>query len=407
MDFSSNVVMFVQVIFTFGGHFAIFGFIAIYGVIQASTSSLRKKGILSFFAMVFLLSIPLLEAAVPIFCFIYLLPKFHLGFFVGILVFFFYFSLIIVLMLNKNNFWGRKKIKGEIFNRDIPTLPPHIIAALDNYYRINKKTSGNVLSSTILNLEIKGYIEINKQENEYFLIRKKPKIETPLLEFETAILDLVFNRGSEEDLVIDIGEVAINKLKQYLKTNEGIAKLQGALIIADDDFYKYVGFTKQEEVKFLTKRRTRSNLVLTGTQKSSMRMLGFFLVVFPVVAGIGCVFLSAATASLQNPMTVVNFSTGWFGAPFASIGTWFFINSKIVRQNLLNEECEKEVSKIDGLIRFYKSMTLAKERETLEVAIWKEHLVYATALGVSKKVTKQSGAGLDNFDVIINNISVV
>jgi len=48
-----------------------------------------------------------------------------------------------------------------------------------------------------------------------------------------------------------------------------------------------------------------------------------------------------------------------------------------------------ERAKILALKRFYTDMTLMKERQALELSIWEEHLVYATALGVSRQVSKE------------------
>lgn len=54
---------------------------------------------------------------------------------------------------------------------------------------------------------------------------------------------------------------------------------------------------------------------------------------------------------------------------------------------LLSSFGENEYSKWKGLYNFLNSDTLMNEREIIELPIWEKYLVYATAFGISKKVT--------------------
>lgn len=55
---------------------------------------------------------------------------------------------------------------------------------------------------------------------------------------------------------------------------------------------------------------------------------------------------------------------------------------------LLSKFGEDEYSKWRGLYNFLNSDTLLSEREIIELPVWEKYLVYATAFGISQKVTK-------------------
>ena len=55
---------------------------------------------------------------------------------------------------------------------------------------------------------------------------------------------------------------------------------------------------------------------------------------------------------------------------------------------LLSEHGATEYAKWRGLYNFLKSETLMNEREHIELPLWEEYLVYATAFGISEKVIK-------------------
>ena len=55
---------------------------------------------------------------------------------------------------------------------------------------------------------------------------------------------------------------------------------------------------------------------------------------------------------------------------------------------LLTQFGEDEYAKWRGLYNFFNSATLLNERTVIELALWEQYLVYATAFGISEKVIK-------------------
>lgn len=81
-----------------------------------------------------------------------------------------------------------------------------------------------------------------------------------------------------------------------------------------------------------------------------------------------------------------------YGA-FFILGFVFLINSLYLRKIsgkyvLLTQFGEDEYEKWRGLYNFLNSETLMKERTIIELPLWEQYLVYATAFGISEKVIK-------------------
>ncbi len=53
------------------------------------------------------------------------------------------------------------------------------------------------------------------------------------------------------------------------------------------------------------------------------------------------------------------------------------------------EAGQKEATNLIGFKNFLKDFTLSKEREAVEVGLWKDYLVYAGLFGIADKVAKQ------------------
>jgi len=75
-----------------------------------------------------------------------------------------------------------------------------------------------------------------------------------------------------------------------------------------------------------------------------------------------------------------------FGAAFIASAIYLKLVSR--KYILLTQFGEDEYSKWRGLYNFLNSETLMSERTVVELAIWEQYLVYATAFGISEKVIK-------------------
>ena len=66
----------------------------------------------------------------------------------------------------------------------------------------------------------------------------------------------------------------------------------------------------------------------------------------------------------------------------------FHYNKLSKKYVLLSQFGEDEYAKWRGLYKFLNSETLMKEKTVLEVSLWEEYLIYATAFGIAEKVIK-------------------
>ena len=80
-----------------------------------------------------------------------------------------------------------------------------------------------------------------------------------------------------------------------------------------------------------------------------------------------------------------------FGAVYLSI-----LSKKYI---LLSQFGEDEYAKWRGLYNFLNSETLMNERTVIELVIWEQYLIYATAFGISEKVIKAIGIRCPNVDM--------
>lgn len=73
---------------------------------------------------------------------------------------------------------------------------------------------------------------------------------------------------------------------------------------------------------------------------------------------------------------------------FGLIGCAIHLNKIAKEYILLTQFGEDEYAKWRGLYNFLNSETLMKERTVIELVIWEQYLIYATAFGISEKVIK-------------------
>lgn len=98
-----------------------------------------------------------------------------------------------------------------------------------------------------------------------------------------------------------------------------------------------------------------------------------------------------------------------FGA-YTILGIVFIISSKKLKKLskdaiLLTQYGEDEYEKWRGLYNFLNSQTLINERTVIELPLWEQYLVYATAFGISDKVIKALQIrcpDLDNSQMLSN-----
>lgn len=108
--------------------------------------------------------------------------------------------------------------------------------------------------------------------------------------------------------------------------------------------------------------------------------------------GIFYIVLGALILTFGNFISSASFISaplfGCFVAGILSIATGIFVIKRSVYYVQLTQFGEQEYQKWVGLYNFLKSDTLLTERTYVELPLWEQYLVYATAFGISEKVTE-------------------
>ena len=301
-------------------------------------------------------------------------------------------SIIISILVIINTIRKKRKIEKEHlfykptmqidYFRDIPSnLDPVFAANLVFCKNKERKLDSDGYSSIMLSLVRKGYIEIDRindlldwtVNNVKIMVKYKPvpiintltgeyQVEQERLEPLTPTEELYFNliikysHGSEISMKDFQSKVSID----YESTNTFVRNIRNSIVnigIAQGYFQKANYKQPRSELK---------------TSSTNYGVIGILLI------------------------TLVNFISHFtrldlaFGA-FSILGITFIICSIYIRiisrkYVLLTPYGEDEYAKWRGLYNFLNSETLMKERTVVELPLWEQYLVYATAFGISEKV---------------------
>ena len=267
-----------------------------------------------------------------------------------------------IALLGNRIFKRNRPNFNQPYTRELPGVKPNIEAHFGDYYKLSKGRFGNKVAATILDLALQKVIAIEKgagKEIEFVSLNGN----APMTKFERSVHDMLFYavKGSAEKRIT---------LSQLRKAPEGLSAGHLSLFDADRadfDAGRYVDTRLEEQ-----------------NAKWKILPVFFFVLIFPNMIismyteffEIVPVFFIASFVS----MFLTAFSVGKASKPLTVIG-------------------EDERAKAQALKRFYTDMTLMKERKAMELPLWEQHLVYATALGVSGKVVKELGIRLTELNV--------
>lgn len=239
------------------------------------------------------------------------------------------------------------------------------------YYKTNKfrKKLGKVFSANVLSLYLKKYIKIVKDKKGDLVIEINKKVENKN--------DLV----RDELAVLNIFTSASRKLKTTFTMKE---------------FKKYIKslnskkmFEKFDSIEYTIEQNARDNKMYTlahekirDKYKHKLHMSWLMLIfVFFIIFGT----LGYEVSTLINKILSV-LLIAYMVLMLIDIS---IIGKVIKRNSQLTQQGTDYFEKIDGLKRYIEDFSLIKEKETLDVVLWREYLICAVVLGVSKKVVKE------------------
>ena len=266
--------------------------------------------------------------------------------------------------------------------RDIPSnLDPVFASNLVFCKNKERKNDSDGYSSIMLSLVRKGYIELTRideqkdwtSNNVKIIVKHQPTpIMNDLLESQTIESEKPETLTPTEELYFNLiirhshgNEISVKDFQakvsiDYENTNTFVKNIENSVVnIGVSQGY----FQKADYEQ--PKRQTKSLSTAHG-------ILGVILI------------------TLVNLILYQTHLDLAFGA-FFILGIAFIFSSLYLRRLskkyvLLTQFGEDEYAKWKGLYDFLNSETLMKERTVIELPIWEQYLVYATAFGISEKV---------------------
>jgi len=207
---------------------------------------------------------------------------------------------------------------------------------------------GNIFSATMLDLNLKGCIEINVDKNK----KGKDGITIKLLKEEDDALQenekVLFNFLVK--MMNNHKEITIKELQKKISSStSSVSAMMKKLPIE-------VNKIQEEKENYSKEEKKKFDKYLT-------------LVILYLVFGIGIIpFLPVSILMLVN-------------------GLWCF---KIMRRcNVLTQKGVDESEKWKGLKKYMLDFSMLNEKEVPSIVIWEKYLVFATAFGIADKVLKQ------------------
>lgn len=258
--------------------------------------------------------------------------------------------------------------------RDIPSqLDPNFAAILVFCKHKQPKDTQDGYAAVMLNLVRKRYIQLEKiiptrdwdtASNVKIVISYRPSEAQPatnwqpLTPAEEQYFNLILRHANGADLPLGVFQEKVSA--DYQNTNAFVKNIQSSITgIGVSQGY----FQKADYKAAVTQERGRA---------MALAILGAFIMV---------------VCNLAARTTRLDLAFGAFfilGGGLILAAVYLFVVSR--RYVLLTQFGEDEYAKWRGLYNFLNSSTLMSERTVIELGIWEQYLVYATAFGISDKV---------------------
>ena len=282
--------------------------------------------------------------------------------------------------------------------RDIPSeLDPNFAAALVFCKHKSKEDIQDGYSAVMLSLVHKGYIELDKitdslgwvPDNIKIVVKHKPAQPQPaqnndgITISETQLLEVFSHEQNQANI------------KPLTQTEELyfilILRHSNGLDIRLSTFQTKIS-TDYEYTNSFIENIKHSILYIGGSlgylQKAAYKQPKEEVKRLALMLGVsGAIIMTVG--NLISYQTRLDLAFGSFfilGLGFIASAVY---RSKISnRYVLLTQLGEDEYAKWRGLYNFLNSETLMEERTVIELVIWEQYLIYATAFGISEKVIK-------------------
>ncbi len=257
-------------------------------------------------------------------------------------------------------------------------LPDENSTPGEAYKTLNEKTEkftaqnfGKIFSATVLDLSLKGYIEVEEEKKTFRkerYIRLKKKTVEGLPKDEGKIMDFIIKAAEKNEK----DEITLKELEKFIKDDPSKTE-------------KLLSRTYDEVEDQLTKKEIIDSDSEYDTYKSKARIY-FYTVLF------ACIFTSVlAFFILIVPLVVMIINA-------------LLCNKIAKKMSILTQKGIDQKEQWKGLKKYMEDFSLLNEREVPELVIWEKYLVYATVMGIASKVIKQLKIVYPNFEEISNEM---
>ena len=232
------------------------------------------------------------------------------------------------------------------------------------YLGISPNTLGRIVSATLLDLNLKKYIE--------FKVEKEKKKEKIIIEI---INDNTSNLSKDEKVIFDFlksackksNQITVDEFKKYI-SKASPTKIQG--------FNNNVDLrTKEELINLEIHDKNQEKIYKKYSSSTSM----FTTILFFAI------LIIAIMISEEN--TII------FGASAIEIvskkKSMIIVEKAKKKVNIYTQKGVNEREKWKGLKKYMEDFSLLDEKEVPDIVLWEHFLVYATAFGIAEKVLKQ------------------
>ncbi len=283
--------------------------------------------------------------------------------------------------MNKKHVFYKPAMEPEYF-RDIPSdLDPNFAAALVFCKHKPPKDDSDIYSAILLSLARKEYIELQTY-NIYDVQITVKKVSTPLTPEQITLGDVGFVEEIKAyEPLTPCEEYYFNLILRHASNHTLLMSTLQSRVSSD---YEYTDSFVRNIEKSIVNIGVRDGYFQKADYTQPKKQLQSKAKTFLII---GLLLITVVNIiSYQTRMDLA------FGAYFI-LGIVFMIGSAYMkslskRYVLLTQFGEDEYAKWRGLYNFLNSETLMSERTFVELPIWERYLVYATAFGLSEKVSK-------------------
>ncbi len=213
---------------------------------------------------------------------------------------------------------------------------------------LDKKVMNRIITSTILQLHLKQYIQFNKDEKGKVIIQIQNAKET-LKKTEKLIFKCLKESDIEKDSQLKLEEITRNNNRIFYNHKKQLKDL----IIEETIEDEYIDKQKLElKEKYFN---------------TMMIMILLMILFFIVRIGVGDLYGSLLVLCL-----------------FTIIG--IYLDKKFKNIDIYTPKAKEEKERLKGLKKYLQDYSLIDKREILEIYLWEKYLAYATIFNINHNI---------------------